>query len=61
LSKISVCGRVHFGPCCVNGGPRREPTCVSCGEVITEADRDTINRTWDTVREMLAKYKDAKA
>jgi hypothetical protein len=45
----------------VNGGPRREPTCVSCGEVITEADRDTINRTWDTVREMLAKYKDAKA
>lgn len=53
----NLCGRIHLGPCCINGGPRGERLCMACGEIITEEQRSQINKTWDTVHAMLRPYK----
>lgn len=57
MPSITVCGRVHLGPCCVNGSATRGPMCMACGEAITEEQRNTINRMWTTIRNMLRQYK----
>lgn len=31
--------------------------CMACGEAITEQQRNTINRMWTTIRNMLRQYK----
>jgi len=61
--RITVCGRVHLGPCCVNDlreNGTRQPTCQACGVVLTQAERIVIQRMWNTVRTMLAPYKREK-
>jgi len=61
LTRIyNLCGRIHLGPCLVNGGDRGQPICTACGQDITRIDRDVMQRSWDTVHRMLAPYK-AKA
>jgi hypothetical protein len=53
-----VCGRVHFGPIIVNGGHRNQPICRTCGRDVNKAERDQVQRTWNQVSAMLAKYKE---
>lgn len=57
MPKITVCGRIHLGPVCVNGGNKGQPICMSCGGNVTHKDRDTIQRMWNTVHMMLKQYK----
>jgi hypothetical protein len=56
--RITVCGRLHLGPVCVNGGRRGEPICEACGQFVTRQERDQIQRTWNTVHAMLRPYRD---
>ena len=56
-NRITVCGRIHLGPVCANGGALQKPMCQACGEYVTRAERDTVQRMWDTVRTVLRKYK----
>jgi hypothetical protein len=56
--RITVCGRVHLGPVCVNGGPKGQPICEGCGRTVTRSERETVQRMWNTVGAMLRKYKD---
>lgn len=53
-----TCGRVHFGPIVVNGGERRQPICRHCGRDVNKADRELVQRMWNQVGAMLAKYKE---
>lgn len=53
----NLCGRVHLGPCLVNG--RRSdgsegPTCMACGKAMTQDDRILNGRMWDRVRAIAA-------
>lgn len=52
------CGRIHLGPCCINGGTNDGPQCMHCGEDITMEQREQINKTWNRVRALLAPFKE---
>ncbi len=59
--KITVCGRVHLGPCCVNdlrADGTRGPTCQACGQPLTQAERVVIQQMWNKVQLMLAPYRE---
>ena len=49
----NFCGRIHFGPVCVNGGPNGEPICEWCQCVVNRAEREQVQRQWNTVRRFL--------
>lgn len=58
---FNMCGRIHIGPVCVNGGRNGQPICEWCGCDVTRADRDEVQRRWDTVSAMLRPMKEAMA
>jgi len=48
----TTCGRIHLGPCCINGTRENGsvgPTCEECGRSMTPADREQMHRTWEAV------------
>jgi hypothetical protein len=55
------CGRIHFGPICVNGGPRGEPICEWCKCRVDRADRDQVQKQWNTLTHYLRPIKEAMA
>lgn len=57
----NFCGRIHFGPVCVNGGPNGEPICEWCKCRVSREEREQVQRQWNTVRAFLAPIKQAMA
>lgn len=53
----NLCGRVHLGPCCVNGGDRDQPICMHCGGDMDAKDRALMGRTWEKVHALLRPFK----
>jgi hypothetical protein len=53
------CGRIHFGPICVNGGPNGEPTCKWCRCTVSREERWQVQRTWNTLMAFLRPIKEA--
>lgn len=53
---FNLCGRIHFGPVCVNGGDRSQAICEACGRNVNRRDREQVQASKDVIRHMLAKY-----
>lgn len=58
MPRANYCGRIHLGPCLVNGGPSgNDYECMTCHMVLNMDERVQISRTWETVHAMLAPYR----
>lgn len=53
----NLCGRIHFGPVCVNGGSKGQPICTACGRDVDRKTREQVQASKDVIRKMLDKYR----
>ncbi len=54
-----ICGRVHMGPICVNGGDRGQPICERCGRDVTRTDRELVQHMWNVIHGLLKPHRQA--